>query len=398
MKDQNYKGAVPGIQWMIAHAPQWHTDLYVAASEVYDNLAEKELDPAFKQRYLDSLFIIYDLRIKNCGNEVYVLNRKAYSARKYYNTKKAKAAESLAIFDKTFDASGNDVLDNNLIGYIDAMKINDLPEDQVMKRYLKLMQVIDFKMKKARTENHADEVSKYTKVASYIENRLPKMVNLDCSLLQKYIEPVYKVDPTNLRIARNVFDIVIEKKCPYDPTWFEAAETLHASSPNFSITKELAVGYVGIKRFDKGETFLAEAQVKAKTQSEKAWIDIIKGDMEYQKGNKPRARDLYKQALLVDLSAKAPYERIGDLYLSSSNDCAKVTGTAEEKLIYIAAFQMYLKSGNRDKMEQALAKYPTAEELKKVNWKSGESKKIPCWIDETVTVKVKKEDFTSSAK
>jgi hypothetical protein len=120
--------------------------------------------------------------------------------------------------------------------------------------------------------------------------------------------------------------------------------------------------------------------------------------MEYQKGNKPRARDLYKQALLVDLSAKAPYERIGDLYLSSSNDCAKVTGTAEEKLIYIAAFQMYLKSGNRDKMEQALAKYPTAEELKKVNWKSGESKKIPCWIDETVTVKVKKEDFTSSAK
>src|SRR6478736_6156545 len=67
MKDQNYKGAVPGIQWMIAHAPQWHTDLYVAAGETYDNLAEKELDPVTRERYVDSLFIIYDMRIKNCG-------------------------------------------------------------------------------------------------------------------------------------------------------------------------------------------------------------------------------------------------------------------------------------------------------------------------------------------
>jgi hypothetical protein len=40
IKEHNYKGAVSGIQWMIKHAPQWHTDLYVAATETYENLAE----------------------------------------------------------------------------------------------------------------------------------------------------------------------------------------------------------------------------------------------------------------------------------------------------------------------------------------------------------------------
>jgi len=165
------------------------------------------------------------------------------------------------------------------------------------------------------------------------------------------------------------------------------------------IAKELAAAYIKNKQFDKGAEFLSEVQTTAKTAVEKSWIDILKGDMEFQKGNKPKARDLYKQALQVDPSAKEAYERIGDLYSSSASDCAKVAGTAEEKLIYIAAFQMYLKSGNREKMEQTLAKYPTAEDLKKANWKSGESKKIACWINETVTIKVKKEkDVTSSVK
>src|SRR5579871_6635348 len=81
---QNYKGATAGIQWMIANAPQWHSDLYVAAIDTYDKLASQELDPALKQKYVDSLLIIYDLRIRNCGDEMNVLNRKAFSANKYY--------------------------------------------------------------------------------------------------------------------------------------------------------------------------------------------------------------------------------------------------------------------------------------------------------------------------
>jgi len=38
-----------------------------------------------------------------------------------------------------------------------------------------------------------------------------------------------------------------------------------------------------------------------------------------------------------------------------------------------------------------LAKYPTAAELTKANWKAGEVKKLACWIDESVTVKARKE-------
>jgi len=392
VKEQNYKAAVPGIQWMIANAPQWHSDLYVAALETYDNLAEKEQDPGTKENYIDSLFIIYDLRIKNCGEEEYVLNRKAYSARKFLNTNKAKAAESLAIFDKTFEVSGNNVLDNNLIGYMDAIRLNsDLSVDQVMQRYNKLSEVIDSKMKKAQQQNNSADISKYNKVYTYIDGRLPKMVKMDCDFVTKYLDGPYKANPTDVRLAKRLFEVVADGNCAYSPTWFEAAETVHKAAPGFAVAKELGIAYIQAKNFDKGTALITEVQGLAKTPAEKSWVELLKGDMEYQKGNKAAARDLYKQALVVDPASKDAYERIGDLYVSSTEDCSKAPGSAEEKLIYIAAFQQYLKSGNRQKMEQTLAKYPTAADLVKANWKAGETKKLACWIDETVTVKARKE-------
>ncbi len=198
IKEGNYKGATAGIQWMLHNAPNWHTDLYVAAIDTYDNLAEKELDPATKDAYIDSLFILYDLRIKNCGDEENVLNRKAYSARKYYNTNKAKASESLAIFDKTFAVSGNNVLDNNLIGYIDAIRLNTgLSEDQIMQRVTKLMEVIDSKLKKAQQQNNSGDIAKYNKVFAYVDSKLPKMVKMNCEFSKKYLEPSFKANPTD---------------------------------------------------------------------------------------------------------------------------------------------------------------------------------------------------------
>jgi len=52
---------------------------------------------------------------------------------------KDKVAEVLAIFDKTYEISGNNVLDNNLDSYMGIIKNNvellkSLSEDQVMQR------------------------------------------------------------------------------------------------------------------------------------------------------------------------------------------------------------------------------------------------------------------------
>jgi tetratricopeptide (TPR) repeat protein len=396
IKDQNYKGATAGLRWMMTNAPQWHSDLYVAAIETYDKLAGQELDPTAKQGYVDSLLLIYDLRIKNCGDEMNVINRKAISAYKYNGQNKEKIAGVLEIFDKTYEISGNNVLDNNLFAYMDVVKSNaevlkSLNEDQIIQRYNKIIEVIDSKVKRAEQQNKAGDIEKYKKVIVATDAKLSKVVKMNCAFVKKVFLPQLKANPSDLALTKKIYQLMLADKCTNEPEWIEAAETLHKANPDFGVSKELCLRYIQNKNFDKAAPLLTEVQAKASTPGEKAWIDILKGDTEFQKGNKPGARENYKQALVTDPTSKDAYERIGDLYASSTGDCSKTAGSAEEKLVYIAAFQMYLKSGNREKMEQTLAKYPTAADLQKASWKAGESKKLACWIDESVTVKARKE-------
>jgi len=395
IKEQNYKGATAGLQWMMANAPQWHSDLYVAALDTYDKLAGQELDPATKQGYIDSLLLIYDLRIKSCGDEMNVLNRKAFSANKYNGPNKDKAKDVLAIFDKTFEVSGNNVFDNNLLAYMDVIKANadakTLNEEQIIQRYNKLTEVIESKVKRAEEQNKSADIEKYKKVLGAIDVRLAKVVKINCAFVKKVFEPKFKANPNDAAMAKKIYQFMLADKCTDDPTWLEAAEVLHKAAPDFGVTKELCSKYIQNKNFDKANPLVAETQAKATTPSEKAWVDLLKGDIECQKGNRPAARDLYKQALVSDPASKDAYEKMGDLYSSSAGDCSKTPGSAEEKLVYIAAYQQYFKAANIEKCQLTLTKYPTAAELQKANWKAGEVKKLACWIDESVTVKARKE-------
>ena len=114
VKQGHYRAATASLQWMMTNAPNWNTKLYVDAATAYDGLATQEKDPAKKKVLVDSLMLIYDLRLKNCGDEINVLNRKAGSNAKYNINNKEKAPELLALFDRVYEISGNNVNDNNL--------------------------------------------------------------------------------------------------------------------------------------------------------------------------------------------------------------------------------------------------------------------------------------------
>jgi len=209
--------------------------------------------------------------------------------------------------------------------------------------------------------------------------------------VKKALEPKFKANPSDVALAKKIYQYMLADICTDDPTWLEAAEALHKAAPEFGVTKELCSKYIQTKNFDKATPLLTEVEAKATTPAEKAWINILKGDMEFQKGNKTGARDAYKKALVTDPASRDAYDKLGDLYSASAGDCTKTPGSVEEKLVYIAAYQQYFKAANVEKCQETLTKYPTLAELQKANMKQGEVKKLTCWIDENVTVKAKKE-------
>jgi len=57
--------------------------------------------------------------------------------------------------------------------------------------------------------------------------------------------------------------------------------------------------------------------------------------------------------------------------------------------VYLAAYDMYAKAGDGQKMASAKAQFPSVTELFELNWKEGESHSISCWVAETVVLRTR---------
>jgi tetratricopeptide (TPR) repeat protein len=269
------------------------------------------------------------------------------------------------------------------------MTQKNLTEEQILSRYDKLTSVIDFKITKAQQENKAADVDKYKKIKGNVDDKLIKMVKVDCAFVKKNLEPKFKANPTDAVLAKKIFQFMLNDKCTDDPLWFEAAELVHKTTPDYGLAKVLGAKYLQNKESAKAEVLLNEAATLATTAQDKAEISILLGDLENQKGNKTAARENYRKASTLDPANKEGFEKIGDLYYFSFNDCKKGVSLAEDRLVYIAAYEMYARAGHQQKMAQAKGQFPSVTELFELNWKEGEQKKITCWVGETVALRTR---------
>ena len=81
-----------------------------------------------------------------------------------------------------------------------------------------------------------------------------------------------------------------------------------------------------------------------------------------------------------------PYNLIGNLYYGSFQDCAGYKSKVQDRLVFIAAYEMYKKAGNGAQMKACEEQFPSAEEIFSENLKEGEQMSTGCWIDKTVTI------------
>lgn len=389
MKQGQYRAAANAFTWMLKNAPDWHVKLYIDGAEIYDNLAEKEKDPVKKQQLVDSMLMMYDMRVTNCGDEVNVLNRKAFYAYKYNVTKKEKAKELLDLFDKVADMSGDKMSDGNLVAYMTAVQANvvllkNLTDEQILERYDKIMSIADQKIKKYESAGKTKDAAKVKEYKGVIDDLLIGMVKVDCDFVKSNLEPKFRKTPEDIALAKKIFGFMLQGKCTDDPLWVEAGEVIHKTEKDFGLAKNLALKYMGSDNMGKAEAMFKEALELAATNEDKGEILVYLGSVESKKGSKSNARDYFRKA--TEVGNKDGWEKIGDLYYGSFNDCKKGANMAEDRLIYIAAYNMYSRAGDSQKMSLAKSQFPSKEEIFLFNWKAGDTMRVGCWIGETVTI------------
>jgi tetratricopeptide (TPR) repeat protein len=391
---KQYKQALAPLNWLLTNVPNFHSSLYINGADIYDELAEAEKDPARKKVYVDSLMIIYDLRMKNCGDDPTVFNRKALLYLKYNSAD--KPAETLKMLDEVFQKSGNNVMDATIVPYfqivrLNAAKFKTMTDVQILERYDKLIAIIDAKIQK--TQSEGKPVDKYKKYKDDIDAMLITMVKVDCDFVRANLAPKFKQNPNDIALAKKIFSFMLQGKCTDDPLWLQAAETVH-KDPNGTkdcgLAKNLGIIYMSKDELDKAETFLKEAQSICTEGQDKAEVLLYMGTLTARKGNKSGARELYRQAAAANTTvAKEAYEKIGDLYFNSAGECGKKVNQADDRLVFLLAADYYQRAGNGQKVAQAKSAFPSKEDIFLVNYQPGDSKKVECWINETTTIRTR---------
>lgn len=387
VKADQFKQALKPWNWMLKNVPNHGTSLYIYGADIYDNLASKEKDPARKAVLVDSLMIIYDLRIKTCGDEAAVYNRKALSYLKFNANDKPE--ESLKMLDRAFELSGNDILDGTIIPYFQMVRLNKLKfktmtDEELLERYDKLQAIIDAKIKEEQSKGKS--VEKLQKIKATVDDILPTTgIQMDCDFVKTKLEPKFRQNPTDMDLAKKIFSFMLKGKCTDDPLWLETAELIHNNgTKDCGLAKNLGIIYITKQDFEKAEKYLKEAQTICTEGSDKADVLLYLGSLEAKRGRGQAARDLYRQAIAADASvAKKAYESIGDLYLNSFDACKKLKSHVDDRLVYLLAFDYYQKAGDARKMAVAKEGFPSKTEIFEENIKVGTSKNVECWGEST---------------
>jgi tetratricopeptide (TPR) repeat protein len=388
---KHFHEAAAQLHWLLSNQPNLSTSLYIKGAETLDALARAEKNPAKKKVYVDSLMLIYDLRIKNCGEEANVLNRKAISFYNYhYNDN--KASEILPLMDKAIDLAGDKILDGLAESYMQVVRISAelklLDQNQIMLRYDKISNIVNSKIKKAQEAKKP--IDRYSKINEENLNILSTLVPINCDFVRKNFGPKFKQNPTDIGLAKKIFTFMLKDKCTEDELWLQAAEAIHQSEKDFGLSKILAMRYLTSQDFDKADKLLSEARELAKSSSDKADILGLQAYLEEKRnGNKAKVRDYYRQALAIDPTKKEFYERIGDLYSNSFEECAKKQHQAADRLVFLAAYDMYQKAGESGKMATAKSLFPSVEEIFELDYKKGDKIKVDCWINEETIIRTR---------
>lgn len=384
--DQDAK-ALPNWRWLYKNAPDLDDkgySLYKQGEKIFKALIKQTDDKELQQGYQDTLLLNFDERIARGDDKASVLNRKGYYLFPYWINRKEKRKDVLDAYKEILEVNGEESYYINAKYFFKTVYYNreagyELADEQIIEYYDFVNDIVEKNIAKG-----GKDASKWQSVKNEIDNDFAKMVEIDCAFIEKNWVPKFKANPEDLKMAKKIFAGMLSGKCTDNPVWLEAGELINNEEPSFGLSKNLGIKFFSADDYDKALQFFNQAEELAQNAEDKGEVNYRIALTYYKKGSKSTARSYALKAAAADpAKAKEAYSLIGDLYMGSFNEC-KADNIVDSRAVYIAAYNMYAKAGDSEKMAGAKEQFPSIEEIFTYGKKEGDSVTISCWINETV--------------
>ena len=382
MKSEQYVEATKPLHWLLVNVPQLNESLYINGTKIYDGAAGAVSDEAQKRVYQDSVITLYEKRGELYDNESKWIENKAYYGYQYYKDDKEKLKVPVADFEKALEINGS--INYQLVpAYFNLVYRNfayhkAYTGEEILNMYDELNAILDAEAAKG---------SDVTSQKGNMEQLLVAMELIDCDFIENTMGPKLAADPTNEKLADQIFNYSVQYKCFSSDAFLRALEIKDTNNPTFATSQVRAMRYLQEKDYEKAEPVLDKAMTLAENDAQRAEVKFELAKIYGAKGQKSAARAAAKEAAALDeAKSQDAWKLIGDLYMGSANDCKGGVSRAKDYSIYIAAYNAYQRAGDNTGMSQARQRFPSKEELFTESLQVGGTINTGCWIGETVTL------------
>ena len=386
-KSKDYKSALEGLIWLLENAPCLNKSLYQNGAKIYYALAATTKEGILQLEYSEKVLEIYDARIEKFGQEATVMNYKADSGYKLMRGRKNKYEELLQIFERALELNGNKFFEGNMVAYMDLLKRyreagNEISDEKILEIYFKIQDIIDYK-------SGTSKPVKQTTVESIETLLLQIGVELDCELVISDFGPKLDAKPEPF-LARKIFKLMLAGKCADHPLALKAAIVIDDTEPSYGMKTFIGGRKQANRKFDEAIQYYTDAISLTDENAKKADLYLKMAKTKRSQGLKSRSREYAMRALNIDASMKDAHKLIGDLYMTSFEDCARKKDAADrvrDRLVFIAARDAYQKAGDNKSVSKAKAQFPSKVEVFEANeFKVGQTLQVDCWINKPVTL------------
>lgn len=388
LRQDNYKSAVKPLLWLMSNVPDLHNSLYIDGAKVYEGLADSAPDKKRELELQDSALLMYDLRIKYFNDEANVLNRKAFTAYKYFKDNQSKYQELFDIYKRTFELNGNNVASYLLVPYMDVIRRyklthSDFSDEQVIEYYDQVSSIID------HLENSGKKESRVETYRENIDKILTATVDVNCDFIENNMWPKLEANPSDLKQANKILSLMYAGECTDSDVFLQTVKIIFENEPNYGLAYVLGIQYIKREKYNEAEDYLLKAIDLTEDNTKKAKVYMQLGDIKRIEGGKSSARKYYLDAVNTDPTQKDAYKIIGDLYANSFEQCKSGENIVKDRAVFIAAYEMYRRAGDTSNMARMRSAFPSTEEAFTYDLDKGDAITVGCWINETVTLQTR---------
>lgn len=368
--------------------------IYLDGAKMVTWKVKNTRDVALKDKYIDTLMMVYDQRIRYFKKEGYVLGRKGVDL---YTYRPEDFEEAYDILKRSVQMGGNNTYPDVLVFYMRASKkmIDDgkADVDIIFDNYDRCSQIIDFNIKKF-AENQK-KLSNWQNVKGNIDITFEPYAT--CDALIAIYTPKYEKTPDDIEMLKKLTKLLDKKRCVEAPLYFEATIKLYSLEP--SPESAYLIGKMMMKKeeYNKAINYLKEGG-KLEDQDNVFNSYLMLAEAYSRLKNYPAARSYALKATRVNANDGHPYILIGDMYAATANDCG--TNDLSKKAAYWAAVDKYYVARRVDPSMAELANgristysahFPQTETIFFHNLNEGDDYLVECWINETTKVRAAKQ-------